>query len=221
VFAYIAGIAAFIILLGHLFYYVDRKLLKKNPQSEMQHPPPTEGNAPVITVISLITAVMLLVAAGLGAHHVSRMEEYSKAKWLAYENVVLRVGRYMHESGDPNKYITVYGDKTIQVFGFDYHEFMINDAKFIDELAEEPSDEWRESLIGAVLDRSEEFKQRGEYSDDLSDVFGTYGDLLQEGMFSMKIHSDEDSWYWHPMFQYINDSTIGFFDGLYKYRAYS
>ncbi|MCL2002372.1 MAG: hypothetical protein FWG72_00005, partial [Oscillospiraceae bacterium] len=220
VFAYIAGIAAFIILLGHFFYYIDRKLYKKNQQSEIHHLPPSKCNAPVITVISLITAAMLLFAAGLGAHHVLRMDEYSKAKWLEYENIVLRVGRYMHESGDPNKYITVYDDKTIQVFGFDYYEFNINDVRFLDELAEEPSDEWRESLIGAVLERSEQYKQRGEYSDDLSEVFDNDGNLLQERMFSIEVNIGEDNWCWHPIFQYINDSTIGFFDGLYKYREF-
>ncbi|MCL2084858.1 MAG: hypothetical protein FWH06_06355, partial [Oscillospiraceae bacterium] len=167
---------------------------------------------------SLITAVMLLVAAGLGAHHVSRMDEYSKAKWREYENVVLRVGRYMHESGDPNKYIAVYGDKTIQVFGFDYYEFMINDVKFLDELAEEPSDAWRESLISIVLEQSEQYKQRGEYSDDFTETFDNDGNLLQERMFSIEVNTGEDNWHWHPIFQYISDSTIGFFDGLYRYR---
>jgi beta-lactamase regulating signal transducer with metallopeptidase domain len=37
----------------------------------------------------------------------------------------LEIGRYIHESGDPNKYIEVYPDGTLQLFGFDYYEFSL------------------------------------------------------------------------------------------------
>jgi len=218
-FAYIVGIAALIVMLGHFFYYIDRKLFGKNPQSEIRHLSPTKCNVPVITLISLTIAVMLLVAAGLGTRHVSRMDEYSKAKWREYENVILRIGRYMHESGDPSKYITVYDDKTIQVFGFDYYEFIINDAEFLNELAEQPTDEWRESLIGTVLERNEQYKQRGEYGDELSEIFDNNGNILQEGMFSMEVNIGEGNLSWCPIFQYVDDGAIGFFDGLYEYRG--
>jgi len=43
-----------------------------------------------------------------------------------HSNAELQVGRYMHESGKPGKFIEIFDDGTLQIFGFDYYEWLKN-----------------------------------------------------------------------------------------------
>jgi len=43
-----------------------------------------------------------------------------------FKPLILHVGKYMHESGDESKYIEVFDDGTIQIFGLDFFEIIKN-----------------------------------------------------------------------------------------------
>ena len=73
----------------------------------------------------------------------------------------LMVGKYMHTSGDESKYIEVFDDKTLQVFGYDFIEDQIKiNAEFKDSMEKD------EEFAKFSHEHNEWYKQRHSYAVD-------------------------------------------------------
>jgi len=106
-------------------------------------------------------------------------------------NVELQTGRYMHESGDSSKFIEIFEDGTLQVFGFDYEQ-------------------WRKTLPVQSSISAEEFAQ-------LTQEYGTRGRYYvnNEGQISYEISETEMI----VAMRFENATTLEFMDGMYKFSG--
>jgi len=184
VFVYIAAILLLLILLGHCFYFFDKKIRKKTAVSETVS---VKARKPFFTVIIWVLTVAVCVTAGVIASK-SRAEINTKT---------LRVGIYYHDSGDPEKYIEVFDDGTLQIFGFDYYEYEMS-------FSESPNFVPPSDIIKQI---SEQLKERHEYS-----VRPLNGD---DDRINIKI--DDDFVFASPC-MYIDDYTL-IMEGVYKYSG--
>jgi len=73
------------------------------------------------STITAIVLAVLLVAGATTAFTASALNDDNNVGCTA--GGMLKVGKYMQTSGDPNKYIEVYDDGTLQIFGFDMYEW--------------------------------------------------------------------------------------------------
>lgn len=102
----------------------------------------------------LAVAVVFLVLSGI-------IKSSASDDAPVYSNVY--VGRYMHVSGDESKYIEVYDDGTIQVFGRDLYEETVNlpvNKKNYESFTEEQLEETLKDL----REHSDWFSQRHNYT---------------------------------------------------------
>ena len=81
-------------------------------------------NVNLTKVIIIIAAVVALLAAVIIAFVVTRNNKQPNA--IGDNSLTLQIGKYMHTSGDKSKYIEVYHDQTIQIFGYDMFEVFIS-----------------------------------------------------------------------------------------------
>ncbi|MCL2633888.1 MAG: hypothetical protein FWD34_05165 [Oscillospiraceae bacterium] len=104
-----------------------------------------------------------------------------------FGNTELPTGRYMHESGDSGKYIEVFDDGTLQVFGFDYEQ-------------------WNNTQPLPIKISSEEFAE-------LTQAYGTRGhySVNKEGQISYSVSETVMI----VAMRIENATTLEFMDGMY------
>ena len=212
----LAGGFALVCVIGHAFYFIDRRIAKKQ-ELEFRFEP--QIKKPAIAIIAMSIAATLCIAVAVNTTELLLCCcEKAERKWeqfVEYQNVVLNSGRFMHESGDPNKYIDVYFDCTLQVFGFDYYEDVLNDEEHLENwlriLKIEGHEDSRRFIAGHIVELAEAYKRRGAYEDEFSMSFD--GD----NYFSIWVGIEDETMPTTPLggFHYIDENTIGFIDGLY------
>lgn len=106
----------------------------------------------VFAVISVI-AVMLIIKSSFVS---SANESFDINK-----TAELKTGRYMHTSGDENKYVEVFDDRTIQIFGFDMYNETIERVK---ENYEAMPDDEKEVYINSIKEYTDWYCSRHKYT---------------------------------------------------------
>lgn len=135
-----------------------------------------------VSLIGTILAIVLVSVLSIGA----------LSAFAASEPDVLNIGRYMHESGDPNKYIEVYPDGTLQLYGFDYYEFCVAN-NYPD--AEDP--EFCQKWNDIIALRKPYFTQTSEVGDEDNKTFYVT---------RLFVSDDESGW----GMKYIDSNTLEF-----------
>jgi len=180
VLAYVGAILLLLILLGHGFYFADKKLRNKIV---------FKTRKPVLTVAVAVLTLAVCVAAGL---------VNSRKSQPAIETITLRSGVFLHESGNEEKYIKVFGDGTLQIFGFDFYGYFTSVNGYEEE---------------TLKPLCEQLKERGEYS--VRPLLDDDGNMSMN--ISFKIGGIDDNFIINLPCEYIDDFTLEMPDGLYKY----
>jgi hypothetical protein len=146
----------------------------------------------IIAVIIAILAIMILTPDGI-------LGIFSSNQEMEFEYGTLTVGRYMHTSGDPNKFVEVFEDGTIQISGYDLVEQTRNHpANKNRELSEEDKEYLEEHVMKHLEELEEYLSQRHPYTFVVDLNFVRIGEAATGlGFIDEKTlgHADEDDIY--------------------------